>query len=337
MSREDKSQQGSNAPSYSPDDLNTAAHFVRGLSEFRTLDAVLLPFERRVEVFPGLELVEKLQGLHKAKGAKKTPALMELQSKDDVIRYCNALLSSQKFFLPVERTDKNSGWMPKKGKMLTVKLDDSQKSFSEQSFYVWLIEPSQTTALIKAISLVVGVLAITCIRIWPVWLRIALFWISLFLLATMILMHALHVASYFFFFLIGLRGVYFLPNLYDDEVGLLESFSPLFGRGGEHQARWRYEQEVLRAKLAGLPPPPELEEPSIWTSWRFTTIQAIVVLIVCFTTCNYLGLFKPENVPSFVISPREMYEMFPSLTPPDWVDDEDMLAKKAQEARDEGY
>lgn len=56
-----------------------------------------------------------------------------------------------------------------------------------------------------------------------------------------------HVVSGPCFFIIGLRGLFFMPNLFDEEVDFFDTFSPLFGYGGEHQQRWREEREAQRA------------------------------------------------------------------------------------------
>jgi len=68
---------------------------------------------------------------------------------------------------------------------------------------------------------------------------------------SLLTMIVLHVVSGPLFFLIGMRGTYFMPNLFDEEIFFIDTFSPLFGRGGEHQARWKEERELqLRIKNA---------------------------------------------------------------------------------------
>jgi hypothetical protein len=137
----------------------------------------------------------------------------------------------------------------------------------------------------------------------------------------------LHVASGPLFFLIGMRGVYFMPNLFDEDIFFIDTFSPLFGRGGEHQAKWREERElqirIKEAKRAGKDssevemPATSSGEENVWLSWKMAVANAIVFVIVGFAVGYYMGLFSPENVPEFVISPKEMHQIFPSLAPPE--------------------
>jgi len=55
---------------------------------------------------------------------------------------------------------------------------------------------------------------------------------------------------------------------------------------------------------------------SIWTTWQMAVLNAIIFVGVAGVVGYYSGLFSPENVPEFVISPKEMYQIFPSLAPP---------------------
>ncbi len=167
-------------------------------------------------------------------------------------------------------------------------------------------------------------------------------------------MMVFHLISGPLFFVIGLRGLYFMPNLFDDEVDFFDTFSPLFGYGGEHQQRWREEREAQRAarirlrkraaggsaageedeaeskdktKVAGAPGAVGSGVPTgfagrlqAWlrgmSGWQFGYLNAAVFIIVGIAVSNWFGFFMPENVPEFILSPGELYDLFPSLAPP---------------------
>lgn len=84
-------------------------------------------------------------------------------------------------------------------------------TFSGASRYYWLLDPPATPVAIQALQLlgiVLGVIAICCYRIWPIWLRICIYWLALVLLISLLGTIFLHLASYFVFYIIGFKGTF---------------------------------------------------------------------------------------------------------------------------------
>lgn len=138
------------------------------------------------------------------------------------------------------------------GANVTIKLNFAPKDlqhYDDDGLYAFIIQPQAQYALVKSLGIVGGVIAIACFKIWPVILRIILWWLLLFTTVFLLTSIAVHLLSKILFTLMCLRGYSFMPNLMDEEIGFFETFSPILGTGGEHQRRWALEREIqVRAR-----------------------------------------------------------------------------------------
>lgn len=200
-------------------------------------------------------------------------------------------------------------------------------SFKEDRIYMWNIDPNSRALLVQSVLVVAFIIAMCCVKIWPIWMRIIVYYLSLSLLILMLSTTALHIISGPIFFLIGFRKTYFLPNLFDDEVDMVDTFTPIVGRGGEHQARWKAEREAARRKALGLPADTSAAPPS-GLSWQLGFLNIALLLAGGVIAASYLGVFSPENIPEFVVSSHDFFSFFPSLATPE------MAAKAASTAED---
>jgi hypothetical protein len=102
---------------------------------------------------------------------------------------------------------------------------------NEASLYIWLLAEDPFWVYIQSVSLVLFIIFCCCIRIWPIWLKICVWWLSLILLIAMVGVIVLRIVTAVFFFIIGFRGVWLLPNFFDDDIPFFDSMKPLFGKG----------------------------------------------------------------------------------------------------------
>ncbi|KAF9209722.1 Translocation protein S62 [Haplosporangium sp. Z 27] len=142
------------------------------------------------------------------------------------------------FFLKVERpTDPD---MPKN--MLTLV---QYQSFSEDGVYLWRYEGSQLRTHLLAAGLLLVVLAGVMFPLWPMPLRLGVWYLSVFVLILLGLFFAMAIVRLILFMITWVvlkPGIWIFPNLFED-VGFVDSFIPLWG--------WHEPEESKEGKKGG--------------------------------------------------------------------------------------
>lgn len=97
--------------------------------------------------------------------------------------------------------------------------------FDESGYFAWIYEGNKTVSHFMTAALVVGFFCCVCFQIWPTFLKVFVWYMSVSLLL-------------FIFFLISVRAFVFLcvwiigyelwiwPNLFDESLGFYDSFKP---------------------------------------------------------------------------------------------------------------
>lgn len=225
-------------------------------------------------------------------------------------------------------------------------------SNDDEDYFVWLLQPSNTELYTKTALMVVGVLFVCMIKIWPLWLKIGVWWVSLIMLICMLALIVIRLFLAAIFAIIGFRGIWLLPNLLNDDVDFLDAFTPLFGygvnmkeyqqaqleryaAGRRRRAKRQTEEEKAAAKKAKAEKAEKKEDGAKIqadaveeSSWKMGLINVSVIFIIGIVACNYMGLFMPDMLPDFVVSQVELWKEYPSLAPPDF----DAEAHAAEEA-----
>ena len=109
----------------------------------------------------------------------------------------------------------------------------------QDGYYVWICEDDQTMSNWMTGGLVVLFLLVTCFPIWPNILKLILWYISCTALIVIILTV---IVRWFLFLFVWIFGYEFwvLPNLFDEERTVVDSFKPLysFEKTGPGQLWW---------------------------------------------------------------------------------------------------
>lgn len=109
-----------------------------------------------------------------------------------------------------------------------------------QSYFVWLHEGDQAMSNLMSGLLVCAFILITCFPLWPNFLKLWLWYLSCTLL---VLIFSVVLSRWFLFLFIWIFGYEFwiLPNLFDEERSVADSFKPLssFEKTGPGQMWWR--------------------------------------------------------------------------------------------------
>ncbi|KAF9338529.1 Translocation protein S62 [Linnemannia elongata] len=128
------------------------------------------------------------------------------------------------FFLKVERPSDPD--VPKNVLQLV-----QYQSFSEDAVFVWRYEGSQLRSHLMAGGLLLIVLAGVMFPLWPVPLRLGVWYLSVGVLILLGLFFAMAIVRLILFcitYVILKPGVWIFPNLFED-VGFVDSFIPLWG------------------------------------------------------------------------------------------------------------
>ncbi|GAA6061285.1 hypothetical protein JCM10212_004691 [Sporobolomyces blumeae] len=105
-----------------------------------------------------------------------------------------------------------------------------QQLFSPEEYYVWLVDPNPVRQLVLAATMVVVVLAGVMFPLWPVKMRIGVWYLSVAVLALIALFFGLAIVRLFLWLatkLLVSPGIWLFPNLFAD-VGFVDSFIPLW-------------------------------------------------------------------------------------------------------------
>ncbi|CAO3564317.1 unnamed protein product [Mortierella alpina] len=142
------------------------------------------------------------------------------------------------FFLKVERPSDPD--MPRNMLQLV-----QYQSFSEDSVFVWRYEGSQLRTHLMAGGLLFIVLAGVMFPLWPVPLRLGVWYLSVGVLILLGLFFAMAIVRLILFMITWVvlkPGIWIFPNLFED-VGFVDSFIPLWG--------WHEPEEPKESKKSG--------------------------------------------------------------------------------------
>jgi translocation protein SEC62 len=101
------------------------------------------------------------------------------------------------------------------------------RDFDEAGYFTWIYEGDKTMSHLMTTALIVGFLSCVCFPIWPQFLRVFVWYMSVTLLLFIFGLITLRAGSFLFLWMIGFE-FWFLPNLFDESLGFIESFKPVY-------------------------------------------------------------------------------------------------------------
>lgn len=179
--------------------------------------------ERRSEYFKGQKLVDFLLDPTAQKN-KKAP---KVKDQDEAIEIGKTLLRDGFFHKCLK---------VKKGEM---EVSPNQR-WEEGAFYSWDYEGSKTFSNLMTGLLIVGFLTVTCFPIWPQFLKVWLWYLSVTLLVVMTVFLFVRFVLFLSVWVCGYE-FWLLPRLFDDTLSFTESFKPGYSweKVPEGQHWWR--------------------------------------------------------------------------------------------------
>jgi translocation protein SEC62 len=166
---------------------------------------------KRVEYFRGDKLASFLLASSAAK--KLFP---ELTSKDEVRSVGHALVQHGY----IHRSDRDV----KNRKLLT---PSANHDFLPEGYYTWMYEGPKTMRNILTALLIIGFLVVVCFPIWPQWAKLAAWYLSVTFLIFIAVFVVVRLLIFFALWMFGYE-YWFLPNIFDDDLSVADSFRPLY-------------------------------------------------------------------------------------------------------------
>jgi len=191
------------------ENLKKLCDFLRGKEGPPVREAIEM--DKRVYYLKGEKLVNFL--VEPKKGTKWPSNLPKFKTRQEAIAVCKQLCDAQF----IHRSEKRG-----KGDLVI----SQNREFDESGYFTWIYEGDKSFSNMMTALLVAGFLFCTCFPIWPNFLKVFVWYMSVTLLI-------------FIFFLISFRGAVFLcvwilgfecwvlPNLFDETLGFVESFKPV--------------------------------------------------------------------------------------------------------------
>ena len=306
--------------------LETVAAWLRNekRSGLKVKEAV--QYERRVDYFKGAKLVDAL--LSPKNKLKEAP----VKSRAEAAKLAQDLLKASYFHRSQRVTHAHSRrW----------ELELLNGPFEEDGLYTWLYEGSKTKLYLMTIGMLVGALGLCMIQIWPLWLKIGVWWCSVTFLTTFGILCVVRLVLFCLMFIVGFRGIWLFPNLFDDNQTFAGSFMPIFGRGDpvvvdedSDEEYWEHQRKKAKKKEesgdgkspdgksekkpsstdGGKPEEKKEEEPP---AFQFGLINILLIFGAGAIGCLKLGFFDGENVPDFVAKRDDLEYYFKTLAPPE--------------------
>mmetsp|Transcript_20118 Transcript_20118/g.50391 ORF Transcript_20118/g.50391 Transcript_20118/m.50391 type:complete len:302 (-) Transcript_20118:307-1212(-) len=210
-------------------------------------------------------------------------------------------------------------------------------TFEEDGLYTWIHEGSTTRLYMLCGLTLAGALLLCMVQIWPIWMKIGLWWCSVTFLTTFGALCAVRLAIFVCMFAVGFRGIWLFPNLFDDNQTFAGSFMPIMGKAEPIVVADDYDSDdddlrrIRPKKKDGATDAPAdataspLEAPKKVRrapveddpSWKFGLLNIGVLGVIGLIACWNMGFFDGDNVPDFVAKHDDLVYYYPSLPPPE--------------------
>jgi len=167
--------------------------------------------DKRVHYLKGEKIVNFL--VEPKKGTKWPEDLPKFTKRHDAIAVCKDLCRYQF----VHRSEKRG-----KGDLIMSRNRD----FDETGYFTWMYEGDKTFSHMMTGVLIAGFLCCTCFPIWPTFLKVFVWYMSVTLLLLLFFLITVRGALFLSLWILGF-DFWFLPNLFDESLNFVDSFKPV--------------------------------------------------------------------------------------------------------------
>ena len=200
-----------------PPPVRTVVDFLRSKSGMKTRAGVLNG--QRVDYFKGSAAIKAVLSPEFAK-LKNVPKVAD---EGEAERMLHGILPFA-FFLRVDRGESSSKEAPRPLQV------NQMQTFEADMYYAWFYEGNQLFMKLAGLGMIALLLAGVMFPLWPMFLRRAVYYLSLGVLGLFGLLMVIAVIRLIFWVIsivVVPPGIWIFPNLFAD-VGIIESFIPLW-------------------------------------------------------------------------------------------------------------
>lgn len=191
------------------ENLKKLCDFLRGKEGPAVREAIEM--DKRVHYLKGEKLVNFL--VEPKKGTKWPSNLPRFKTRQEAIAVCKDLCRTQF----IHRSEKRG-----KGDLIVSRNRD----FDESGYFTWLYEGDKTFSHMMTTLLIGGFLFCTCFPIWPNFLKVFVWYMSVSLLIFIFFLVTIRAVMFLFIWILGF-DCWFLPNLFDETLSFTDSFKPV--------------------------------------------------------------------------------------------------------------
>ncbi|CAJ1943020.1 unnamed protein product [Cylindrotheca closterium] len=191
------------------ENLKLLCNFLRSSEGPAVREGLLM--DKRVHYLKGEKLVNFM--VEPKPGTKWPSNLPRFESRQDAIAVCKELCNLH-FILRCEKRGK--------GELGMIRMRD----FDEAGYFTWIYEGDMTQSHMMTAALVIGFLCCVCFPIWPSFLRVFVWYLSVSFLLFIFLLITIRALLFLFVWMVGWE-FWFLPNLFDESLGFTDSFKPV--------------------------------------------------------------------------------------------------------------
>lgn len=168
--------------------------------------------DKRVYYIKGEKLVNFM--FEPKKGTKWPKDLPKFQTRPEAIAVCKELCVRQY----MHRSDKVG-----KGELEVSRTRD----FDEGAYFTWIYEGNKKFSNFLTTCLIIGFLCCTCFPIWPNFLKVFVWYMSVSMLIFVFILITFRAVVFLSVWVMGYE-LWILPNLFDESLGFCESFLPVY-------------------------------------------------------------------------------------------------------------
>lgn len=171
-----------------------------------------IEMDKRVYYLKGEKLVNFM--VEPKKGTKWPKNLPRFKTRQEAIAVCKELCNYQYMHRSVKRG---------KGDLVISR----DRDFDESGIFTWIYEGDKSFSHLMTTLLIMGFLFCVCFPIWPNFLKVFAWYMSVSFLLLIFFLVTFRGLLFLFVWILG-YDFWFLPNLFDEQLGFVDSFKPLY-------------------------------------------------------------------------------------------------------------
>mmetsp|Transcript_13278 Transcript_13278/g.13765 ORF Transcript_13278/g.13765 Transcript_13278/m.13765 type:complete len:349 (-) Transcript_13278:316-1362(-) len=180
--------------------------------------------DKRVEYFKGKRLIECL-----LEGQNWPKSLPRITDKGMALELASTLLQKGYF----HRSEKNT---ERKGHLII----SPKKVFEEVGYYTWMFSGSMVWSNVATIAVIIVVIIFTLLPVWPAFAKKVLWYMAVTFLLVLFVFILVRFLLFLFMWILGYE-FWIFPRLFDETLGFVDSFKPVyvFDKGTPGQGYYR--------------------------------------------------------------------------------------------------